>query len=114
MRYHIFPKSEHLLKKWEFLRVFSHKSKYTGCCLILHVLPRQPERKIGIIVTRKIGNAVKRNRAKRLIKESYRLNRYRLPETVHLIVSARPETNNLKYKDIETTLLALCRQAKLL
>lgn len=114
MHRHTFPKSEHLLKRWEFLRVFDHKNRYAGGCLILHVLPRQPERKIGIIVTRKIGNAVNRNRARRLIKETYRLHKHLLPETVHLVITARPAISGLPYQDVETALLALYRQAKLL
>lgn len=113
-RPYTFPKQERLLKKWEFQRVYSENKKYAGSYLIIHILPYQSSRKAGIIVHRKIGNAVKRNRAKRLIREAYRLNKHLLPNNLHIVITARPEINGLKYKNVEEDMLKICKEAELL
>lgn len=106
-----FPKKEQLLKRWELLRVFNENKKYTGRYTILHVLPNQPHRKVGIIVSSKLGNAVKRNRMKRLIREAYRLNKNLLPLNVYLIISGKLFINGLKYTELEKDLLNLYKEA---
>lgn len=107
MHRYTFPKTEHLLKKWEFERIFNENKKYTGKYLILHILQNQPNRKVGILVSRKIGNAVKRNRIKRLIREAYRLNRHLLSSSIHLVITPRHDISKLKYKDIDEDLLEI-------
>lgn len=104
MQRYTFPKSERLLKKWEFQRVFAENKKYAGKFLVLYILPNQPDRKAGIIASRKIGNAVKRNRIKRLIREAYRLNKNLLPNNIHLVITAKQGISKLKYKDVEEDL----------
>lgn len=107
MQRYTFPKTEHLLKRWEFQRIFSENKKYTGRYLTLHTLLNQPNRKVGILVSRKIGIAVKRNRIKRLIREAYRLNKHLLPNNIHLIITPRHDISKLTYKDIEEDLLEI-------
>lgn len=46
--------------------------------------------RLGLSVSRKIGNAVVRNRWKRLLREAFRLSRERLPQGLDLIVCPRP------------------------
>jgi len=107
MQRYTFPKTERLLKKWEFQRVFAENRKYTGRYLVIHILREQPTRKVGILVSRKIGKAVKRNRIKRLIREAYRLNKHSLPNNIHLVITAKQGIGDLKYKDIEEDLLEI-------
>lgn len=58
-----------------------------------------PYPRLGLSVSRKMGNAVTRNRWKRLIREAFRLNREKLPVGVDLVVIPRqgvdPELSNL-------------------
>lgn len=108
MQRYTFPKTEHLLKKWEFQRVFAENRKFTGRYIVVHILQNQSNRKAGILVSRKIGNAVKRNRIKRLIREAYRLNKHSLPDNIHLVIIAKQGIGDLKYKDIEEDLLEIC------
>lgn len=109
-----FPRSEHLKKKWEFLRVYTEKEKYSGNLLILRVLRNQSDRKAGIIVSRKIGIAVKRNRIKRLIREAYRLNKNLLPPGIHLVITAKSDFSDLKCVTVEEELIRLYKEAGLL
>lgn len=114
MTRHTFPKTERLLKKWEFQRVLNENKKFIGRYIILYILQNQPDRKVGIIASKKIGKAVKRNRAKRLIRESYRLNKHLLPNNIHIVVIAKPEINGLKYKEVEEDFLEICKKAGML
>jgi ribonuclease P protein component len=60
-----------------------------------------PLRRAGFIASRRIGNAVQRNRAKRLLREAFRLNQDRLPASCDLVLVARRSINEASYADIE-------------
>lgn len=109
-----FRKTERLLKKWEFQRVFAENKKYEGKYITLYILPNQQGRKIGILAPRKTGIAVKRNRAKRLIREAYRLNKHLLPNNIHIVITAKPEIIGLKYEQVEEDLLRIYKEAELI
>ena len=56
---------------------------------------------VGISVSKKIGGAVERNRAKRIIRAAYRLNEQSFPVGYDIVFAARPGINGLKTQDIE-------------
>jgi ribonuclease P protein component len=63
-----------LKKNSEFLRVYNKGKFYAGKIIVIHFIPnRSCTNRIGISVSKKAGNSVKRNRVRRLIKENYRL-----------------------------------------
>ncbi len=71
-----FPRHERLLKRRDFLRLSSQGQKvHTSNFVILWQEPPVPSVRIGITVSGKVGNAVTRNRLKRLIRQFYRLNK---------------------------------------
>lgn len=62
--------------------------------------------RLGIAVTKKSeASSVKRNRMKRLIREAFRLNRYRVKNGFDIVVIARGEFNALKFADVESEIL---------
>ncbi|MFV1965293.1 MAG: ribonuclease P protein component [Pirellulaceae bacterium] len=65
--------------------------------------------RLGISVSRKVGNAVVRNRWKRLIREAFRLARLQLPQGLDLVV--RPRKGAVpKFESIQRSLPRLARQ----
>lgn len=107
-----FPKTEKLKKNWEFLRVYKEGKKYKGDYILIYILQKQPSCKIGISTPKRIiGKAVTRNRAKRLIRETYRLNKHLLRNNINLVVVATQKIIGIGYKDLEKDFLNLLTKA---
>ncbi len=71
-----YPKIERLLKRHEFLRLSSRGRKiHTPHFIVLRGEEIGPFTRVGITASRKTGNAVARNRCKRMIREFYRRNK---------------------------------------
>lgn len=62
-------------------------------------------RRLGITVTKKAGNAVKRNRIKRLIREFFRLNKCLFPAGYDVIIMAKRNMPSLKYQEVHRELM---------
>jgi ribonuclease P protein component len=78
-----FPKSERLLKPAQFRAVYNRGKKFDARFLNVFLLPNDKGfHRVGITASKKgIGNAVQRNRAKRLLRETFRLSK---PELLSL------------------------------
>ena len=76
------PKETRLAKRAEFLRVYEQGTRFEGRFMTVFVLPNNRGiQRVGVTATKKaIGKAHDRNRAKRLLRESFRLSRAELDE----------------------------------
>ncbi|MGE3465320.1 MAG: ribonuclease P protein component [Pyrinomonadaceae bacterium] len=74
------PKEARLLKRAEFLRVYEQGVRIEGRFMTVFILPSmRPLHRVGVTATKKaIGKAHDRNRAKRLLRETFRLSRVEL------------------------------------
>ena len=86
---HCFPRAWRLTARRQYLRVYSHGHRTRCPSLTLFGLPnRLGHCRLGITVTRKVGCAVTRNRIKRLVREAFRRNRFRMDDGLDLVVNA--------------------------
>ena len=106
-----FPRSERLRKSSEFRDVFKDSRRASVPGFICYVAQREGRgRKFGVAVSRKVGNAVIRNRVKRYLREIYRCSRSQLVDDVSLVVVARLEASTMSFAECEGAIERLFRK----
>lgn len=107
--------SESLKKYGDFQSVYQSGTSYANRYLVIYVKRTGTGRnRIGISVSRKVGNSVVRHRVTRLIRESYRLNELKFDRGIDAVVIARPGAKGRNFFEIESALLHLGRIHKIL
>ena len=100
--------SESLKKNMEFQNVYKNGKSYANKYLVMYILKNDLNRnRIGISVSKKVGNSVIRHRITRLIRESYRLQEDMFNSSLDIVVIARSSAREVGYKEIESALLHL-------
>ena len=100
--------SESLKKNSEFQNVYANGKSYANKYLVMYVLENNLNKnRIGISVSKKVGNSVIRHRITRLIRESYRLQEDMFNSSLDIVVLARSTAREVGYKEIESALLHL-------
>ena len=100
--------SESLKKNIYFQNVYKNGKSYANKYLVMYVLENNLNKnRIGISVSKKVGNSVIRHRITRLIRESYRLQEDMFNSSLDIVVLARSTAREVGYKEIESALLHL-------
>ncbi len=96
-------------KNQEFQNIYRSAKSYANRQLVMYVLRTgRPSNRIGISVSKKVGNSVVRHHLTRLLRECFRLNDDALMTGLDIIVVARPAAKEANYKTIERAYLHLC------
>ena len=70
-----FKRTQGLKKDSDFRKVYKHGKSFANRNLVMYMLDNKSDStRVGISVSKKVGNAINRNKVRRRIKESYRLN----------------------------------------
>ena len=100
--------SDSLKKNRDFQNVYKNGKSYANKYLVMYVLENQTNKnRIGISVSKKVGNSVIRHHITRLIRESYRLQEDVFNSSLDIVVIARSNAREVGYKEIESALLHL-------
>ena len=107
--------SESLKKNQDFQSVYRKGRSYANKLLVMYVLENNRERnRLGISVSKKVGNSVVRHHVTRLVRESYRLQENIFNSGLDIVVIARANAASASYAEIESALLHLGKLHKII
>jgi ribonuclease P protein component len=100
----------------DFARIKNNGRRMTRGCLIANwmELPVGSKPRVGVITSRKLGNAVVRSRARRLLREAFRVHQRELRQPVDLVLIARNSIVGMNFAAVETDYMNVLRHGKLL
>lgn len=100
--------SESLKKNHQFQFVYKNGKSYANRYLVMYVKENGMNiNRIGISVSKKVGNSVVRHRITRLIRESYRLHENIFNSGLDMVIVARKSAATVGYQEVESALLHL-------
>ena len=104
-----------LKENYEFRRLYQKGAAAVGGGMVLYCRKnRLGHNRLGVTVSVKLGHAVVRNRARRRLREVYRLNQGRLRQGYDMILVARGRTLTASWRELNDTFVRLCRKLDLL
>ena len=107
--------SESLKKNRDFQYVYRNGRSYANKYLVMYVLEnRYGKNRLGISVSKKVGNSVVRHHVTRLVRESYRLHENIFNSGLDIVVVARNSARDASFAEIESALLHLGKLHKIL
>lgn len=102
--------TESLKKNHQFRFVYQSGKSYANKYLVMYLKENGlGKNRIGISVSKKVGNSVVRHRVTRLIRESYRLHESIFNSGLDIVIVARPSAAHVSYYEVESALLHLCK-----
>ncbi|MEJ8547344.1 ribonuclease P protein component [Brevibacillus borstelensis] len=109
-------RSHRLRKNEQFQEVFQKGSSAANKQFVLYSAKQEGQAafRAGISVSKKIGNAVIRNRVKRLIREALSRLENKIPSGLDLIIIARPGVEAMSLDAIEQSLVHVMKRAKVI
>lgn len=110
-----FSQDQRLKQAWEFERARREGQRLVSGCLILNwrFSDDQKTSRLGVVTSKKIGNAVVRSRARRLLREVFRLHQHDFQRVADMVLIARNSIAEKAYADVERDFLRAVKQAKL-
>lgn len=96
------PKRHRIRKDKEFRRVLDHGKRFAGSAVLVFAIPNQRGcSRLGLIVSRRHGNAVRRNRIKRQFREIFRIRKTEIRGNFDIVLIPRLSSREKQYKDFE-------------
>jgi len=107
--------AESIKKNEDFKRVYQLGKSYANKYLVMYAKKNDLETgRLGISVSKKVGNSVVRHRITRLLRESYRLNEKKFHSGWDIVVIARQGAKDRNYFEINSAMLHLAKLHRIL
>jgi ribonuclease P protein component len=105
-----------LKQRRDFTELKQQGQRLAAGCLIANwkTAPAGSGSRLGVITSRKLGSAVTRSRARRLLREAFRLHQHDLRQPVTMVLVARSSILGKPLADVERDFLSALRKARLL
>lgn len=108
-------KTDSLKKYDDFRTVYNSKNSFANKYFIMYVSENNSEgNRLGISVSKKVGNSVVRHTVTRLVRESYRLNEDMFSSGLDIVVVARNAASRIRFAEAESAILHLARLHKIM
>lgn len=102
-----------LKKNYEFVRAYKKGSFFPGKYIVIYVMKnRFGKNRLGITANKKVGKSVRRNRAKRLIREGYRFYEDFIPSGIDIVFVARGVDTEYGLAEIKREMKFLLKKMK--
>ena len=100
----------------DFARARTQGKRIANGCLVANWLELGGgmRTRLGVITSRKVGESLQRSRARRLLREAFRLHQRELAQPVDLVLVARPSIVGKSFADVERDFVAALRRGRLL
>jgi ribonuclease P protein component len=110
------PRERRIKQGRDFVRTKQQGKRVTSGCLVANwfALPSGSPSRLGVVTARRLGGAVVRVRARRLLREAFRLHQLEIAQPVDLVLVARSSIVGKKLPTVERDLLAALKQGRLL
>lgn len=103
-----FPPSIRVRKREDYLRLKSHAKRTAAASIVMLTMPNNsPTARLGLIVSRRYGDAVRRNRFKRIAREVFRLNRESFPAGTDFVFQPRGKASEIDFDVMKAEMLSL-------
>ena len=111
-----FPKSSRIQASTDFRAIREQGTRLSKGYILINwqSLPEGSTSRLGVITGRRIGKAHIRNRARRLLRESFRLHQHELLQPVELVLVARRSISGRSFHSVERHFLSLLKKVGLL
>ena len=98
------------MKNQDFQMIYKNGKSYVNKYLVMYVLKNNiSENRLGISVSKKVGNSVVRHHITRLIRESFRLNKNFIKDGNDIIIVARTNAKDKSFKENESAFIHLAK-----
>ena len=111
-----FPKSVRIQASSDFRNNKENGDRLAKGCLLANwqFLPSNSFSRLGVVTSKRIGKAVIRNRARRLLRECFRLHKYEFINKIDLILIARKSIAKYSFHEVEKDFIELLKKSDLL
>lgn len=100
---------------YEFRRAYKKGRPFVNAVVVIYILKnKKGVNRVGITTSRKIGGAVERNRARRIIREAYHSFEDKLPKGYDIVFVARTRTCSIKMQSLQRVMGGIFSSAKLI
>lgn len=114
MQYNL-PKKIIVKENSDFQKIYRNGRSLANRNLVMYVCPAfHPQQKVAFAAGKKLGNAVTRNRVKRLLRQVYRLHRHEIDDKYCVLLVGRAAAANTTSTVLEKSFCLLCQRAGIL